>query len=153
MESLQEKYSPNAVCFGCGPKNPRGLHLRSRVAGDSLVADWTPEPDHTSFAGFTSGGIICILLDCHGNMTAAYSLMNARGLGSPPGTVTSEFSVRFLRPTPLGSTLHLSANALRVDGDKVVIEGGVEVGAVRTVSMQGVYVAVKEGHPAFAKWS
>jgi hypothetical protein len=86
MESLQDRYSPNAVCFGCGPANPKGLHIKSRPEGDRLVADWLPGPHHKAFADFTSGGIIAMLLDCHGNMTAAYFLMKARGLDVPPGT-------------------------------------------------------------------
>jgi acyl-coenzyme A thioesterase PaaI-like protein len=153
MESLQDKYSPNAVCFGCGPKNPQGLHIKSRPEGETLVADWTPQPHHTAFSKFTNGGIIGVLLDCHGNMTAAYSLMKARGLDSPPGTVTAEYTVRFLKPTPIGSTLHLRAWPTKVEGDKVTVEGTVEAGGVQTVSMRGVYVAVREGHPAFDKWT
>ena len=54
MENLQDKYSPNAVCFGCGPANPKGLHIKSRPEGDHLVADWLPEPQHMAFAGFKS---------------------------------------------------------------------------------------------------
>ena len=152
MESLQDKYSPNAVCFGCGPANPDGLHIKSRPEGDRLVADWLPGPQHMAFAGFTNGGIISTLLDCHGNMTAAYSLMKARGLEVPPGTVTAELTVRFLRPSPLKKELHLIAWCTGIEGDRVRVEGSLEVDGVKTASMSGLYVAVKEGHPAFHKW-
>ncbi len=152
-ESLQDEYSPDAVCFGCGPGNPRGLHLKSRPEGDSLVADWTPEAQHTAFARFTSGGIISVILDCHGNMTAAYSLMKKKDLKALPGTVTAELSVRFLKPTPLAGPLHLVANASSVEGDKVMVEGRVESDGIVTATMRGTYVAVREGHPAFDKWS
>lgn len=94
-----------------------------------------------------------VLLDCHGNITAAYALMKARGLEAPPGTVTAELSVRYLKPTPLGPTLHLRARASKIDGDKVAVEGTIEVEGVQTASMRGVYVAVREGHPAFNKWT
>jgi acyl-coenzyme A thioesterase PaaI-like protein len=152
MESLQDKYSPNAVCFGCGPANPKGLHIKSRPEGDRLVADWMPEPQHMAFAGFTNGGIIATLLDCHGNMTAAYSLMKARGLEVPPGTVTAELAIKFLRPSPLKKELHLSAWCTGIEGGRVRVEGSLEVDGVKTASMSGLYVAVKEGHPAFHKW-
>jgi acyl-coenzyme A thioesterase PaaI-like protein len=152
MESLQDKYSPNAVCFGCGPANPNGLHIKSRPEGDRLVADWLPGPQHMAFAGFTNGGIISTLLDCHGNMTAAYSLMKARGLEVPPGTVTAELTVRFLRPSPLKKELHLIAWCTGIEGDRVRVEESLEVDGVKTASMSGLYVAVKEGHPAFHKW-
>ena len=26
---VQERYAPHSVCYGCGPANPDGLHLRS----------------------------------------------------------------------------------------------------------------------------
>ena len=152
MESLQDKYSSNAVCFGCGPANPNGLHIKSRPMGDRLVADWLPEPQHMAFAGFTNGGIIATLLDCHGNMTAAYSLMKARGLEVPPGTVTAELAIKFLRPSPLKQELHLSAWCTGIEGSKVHVEGSLAVDGVKTASMSGLYVAVKEGHPAFHKW-
>jgi len=153
MASLQDKYSPNAICFGCGPKNAEGLRIKSRVEGEFVVADWEPEPYHVSFVGYVSGGIISVLLDCHGNITAGYSLMKMRGLDSPPGTVTSELSLKYLKPTPIGKTLHLKAWATKIEGSKVGIEGFLEVDGVQTVSMKGVYVAVKAGHPAFSKWS
>ena len=43
-KSLQEKYAPENACFGCGPANPDGLHIRSFVRGDEVVAEWKPEP-------------------------------------------------------------------------------------------------------------
>ena len=39
-QSLQEQYAPNNACFGCGPANPKGLHIRSFAEGDEVVADW-----------------------------------------------------------------------------------------------------------------
>ncbi|MBT3600844.1 MAG: PaaI family thioesterase, partial [Euryarchaeota archaeon] len=26
--SVQEKYAPNSICFGCGPANEKGLQIR-----------------------------------------------------------------------------------------------------------------------------
>ena len=92
-------------------------------------------------------------MDCHGNMAAAWALMKARGLDAPPGTVTAELQVRFLKPTPVGGVLHLSARATSVDRDKVAVEGTLESGGVRTATMKGIYVAVRQGHPGFEKWS
>ena len=36
--SVQERYAPRSICFGCGPANARGLHIRSVPDGDGLVA-------------------------------------------------------------------------------------------------------------------
>ena len=45
--SLQERYAPQGRCFGCGPANPDGLHIRSFPSAEdpaTVVAEWTPEP-------------------------------------------------------------------------------------------------------------
>lgn len=116
------------------------------------MADWTPKPYHAAFSDFASGGILSVLLDCHGNWAAAYILMKTRGLDRPPGTVTAEYTVRFLRPTRLSSTLHLRSWATKVDGNKVGVEGEVTGDGVPTATMAGLFVAVKEDHPAFHRW-
>jgi acyl-coenzyme A thioesterase PaaI-like protein len=150
--SLQDMFAPESTCFGCGPRNPKGLHIKSRPLDGEVVADWRPEPHHCAFAGFASGGIISVLLDCHGNWAAAYALMKSRGLTKPPGTVTAEYTVRFLRPTPLNTGWHLRARASSVEGDRVRVEGHLEVDARETASMSGLFVAVKADHPAFHRW-
>lgn len=151
-KSLQDRYAPNSICFGCGPKNPKGLHIKTMPSGEALVADWEPEPHHAAFSDFASGGIISVLLDCLGNWTATYSLMNSRGLKTPPGTVTAEYTVRFLSPTPMSSKWHLRAWPTKIVGDKVYVAGEVEANGRKTATMTGLFVAVKEDHPAFHRW-
>jgi hypothetical protein len=92
-ESLQDRYFSEGSCFGCGPRNDRGLRIKSRVAGDEVVADWTPGAHHEAYPGVLNGGIIGALLDCHSNWAAAHHLMEKAGAESPPCTVTAEFSV------------------------------------------------------------
>jgi predicted thioesterase len=91
-------------------------------------------------------------MDCHGNWAATYALMKLRHLPSPPGTVTSEYTVKFLRPSPIDRKWHLRAWATKVDGDRVWAEGELKVGGVVTARMTGLFVAVKESHPAFYRW-
>ncbi len=150
--SLQDEYAPNSVCFGCGPKNREGLRIKSFPAGEHVVAEFRPEPYHAAFADFASGGIISVLLDCNGNWAAAYALMRSRGLDRPPGTVTAEYTVRFLSPTPMDATWQLRARATEIAGHKVKVEGDVSAGGRQTAAMTGLFVAVKEDHPAFHRW-
>jgi acyl-coenzyme A thioesterase PaaI-like protein len=150
--SLQDKYAPNGVCFGCGPKNKHGLRLKSVPSGDSVVADWKPKPHHVAFGKFGSGGIISVLMDCHGNWAATYALMKSRALSSPPGTVTSEYTVRFLHPSPVDKKWHLGAWATKVEGDRVNVSGELKVDGTVTATMTGLFIAVKESHPAFYRW-
>jgi hypothetical protein len=78
-QSLQDQYAPENACFGCGPANREGLHVRSFVRNGEVVAEWQPEPKYDAFPGVLNGGIIGSLLDCHCNWTAAYHLMKNTG--------------------------------------------------------------------------
>ena len=75
MESLQRRFAPKSICFGCGPANDLGLKLESFVEGDELIARWAPKAHHQAFPGVLNGGICGALLDCHSNWAAAYQLM------------------------------------------------------------------------------
>ncbi len=149
---LQDRYSPNGICFGCGPANAQGLQIKSRVEGDEIVCDWTPSSHHEAFPGVVNGGILGALLDCHSNWTAAHRLMTERGLDAPPCTVTAEYAIQLRRPTPSNTTLHLSAKAVAVDGDKVTVEAKLEANGKVCATCRGVFVAVQPGHPAYHRW-
>jgi acyl-coenzyme A thioesterase PaaI-like protein len=99
-----------------------------------------------------SGGVLGTLLDCHSNWTAAIHLMKAAGRESPPCTVTAEFHVRLLRVTPSGGTLRLRARVVDSAADRATVEATVEAGGKATATCRGVFVAVREGHPAFHRW-
>ena len=153
--SLQERYAPFGVCFGCGPANPDGLHIRSFPSPDdpsTVVAEWTPEKQYEAFEGMLNGGIIGALLDCHSNWTATYHLMNRRGVDRPPTTVTLDYAVRFRRPTPSGGPVHLSARVVESAEDRATVEATLEAGGEVTATCRGTFVAVKPDHPAFNRW-
>jgi acyl-coenzyme A thioesterase PaaI-like protein len=149
---VQERYAPGNHCFGCGPANPKGLHVRSFEEDDALVAQWTPEAHHEAFDGAVSGGILGALLDCHSNWTAALHLMRQAGRDAPPCTVTADFHVRLLRVTPSHAPLRLRARVVESAPDRATVEATVEAGGKTTATCRGVFVAVREGHPAFHRW-
>jgi acyl-coenzyme A thioesterase PaaI-like protein len=151
--SLQETYAPDGECFGCGPKNAQGLRIRSFAEGDgACVCRWTPQPHHLAFPGVLNGGICAALLDCHSNWTAAWHLMRAAGLTSPPCTVTAEIALKLKRPTPLTTELTLRAWVVGSTPDRATIEASLEAAGKVTATSRGTFVAVKEGHPAFHRW-
>jgi len=150
-QSLQERYAPSSVCFGCGPANEEGLKIRSVIEGDSIVARWTPRPYHHAFEEVLSGGIISTILDCHSNWTGAYSLMVKAGAEAPPPTVTASIFVEFLKPTPIAPLL-LEAWAKEVAGRKAVVESTLKAGGVVTATLSGTFVAVGTDHPAARRW-
>jgi acyl-coenzyme A thioesterase PaaI-like protein len=151
--SLQERYAPKTICFGCGPANPDGLHIRSFPGdGDEVVAAWTPGPNREAFPGVLNGGIIGTLLDCHSNWTAAYHLMQRQGASAPPTTVTAEYAVRLLRPTPTNGPLHLRARVVESTAERAIVEASIEAGGRQTAVCRGTFVAVGPGHPAYGRW-
>jgi acyl-coenzyme A thioesterase PaaI-like protein len=151
-KSLQETYAPHNACFGCGPSNPQGLRLRSFVRGNEVVAEWRAEPHHEAFPGVLNGGIIGSLLDCHSNWTAAHHLMKQSGEDRPPCTVTAEYSIKLLRPTPSHEVLRLVATVAESKGDRAVIEAKLTAEGKVCATCRGTFVAVKPGHPAYHRW-
>jgi acyl-coenzyme A thioesterase PaaI-like protein len=149
---LQETYAPNNACFGCGPANTKGLHVRSFVEGDGLVAEWKPEAHHEAFPGVLNGGIIGALLDCHSNWTACWHLMRKRGESHPPCTVTADYSIKLLAPTPTDKPIKLKAWVVESTDKKAVIAAELSSGGTVSATCQGTFVAVKPGHPAYHRW-
>jgi acyl-coenzyme A thioesterase PaaI-like protein len=166
-ESLQEKYAPDSACFGCGPRNDKGLRIRSFAEGDDAgICTWRPQAHHLAFPGVLNGGICGTLLDCHSNWTAAWHLMRrgkfaseqaaaggrADALSAPPRTVTAEFAVKLQRPTPLEVDLIVRARVVESGTGRAAVEATIEANGKVTATCRGIFVAVKEGHPAFHRW-
>jgi len=149
---LQEKYAPASICFGCGPANAKGLRIRSFVQGDQVVAVWQAGPHHEAFPGMLNGGIIGSLLDCHCNWTAAWHLMQRGQLAQPPCTVTAEYAIKLLRPTPTDGPVELVARVVESSADRATIEGTLAAAGKPRATCRGVFVAVTPGHPAYHRW-
>lgn len=150
--SIQQEYSPNGICFGCGPANEKGLHINSFPDGDEVVATWHAEPHHQAFPGILNGGIIGALLDCHSNWAAAYFLMKRDGKTEAPCTVTADFHVKLLRPTPIDGPITLKARVVESSEDRATVEAELIAGGKVCDTCRGTFVAVKEGHPAYHRW-
>ncbi len=150
--SLQERYGPHTICFGCGPANERGLHIRSLPEGDEVVAEWQPEAHHQAFEKVLNGGIIGTLLDCHSNWTAAWHLMRRLGADRPPTTVTADFHVRLLKPTPIDGLLRLRAHVVEATDERATVEATLAAGDTVTATCRATFVAVRPGHPAYGRW-
>lgn len=150
--SLQRRFAPHNACFGCGPANPLGLRLESFVADGECLCTWTPQVQHEAFSGMLNGGIAGTLLDCHSNWTAAWNLMQASAADVPPCTVTAEFHVKLRRPTPSTQPLTVRARVAEIQAERAVIEATLECEGLVTATCRGLFVAVREGHPAFHRW-
>jgi acyl-coenzyme A thioesterase PaaI-like protein len=152
MNSLQDEYAPHNACFGCGPSNEKGLKLKSFPNNDEVIATWHPEPYHEAFPGVLNGGIIGALLDCHSNWTAAYFLMKQSNADRPPCAVTAYFNVTLKRPTPSDKPLELKAKVKELQADRAIILAELYCEGKCCATCEGLFVAVKPGHPAYHRW-
>jgi acyl-coenzyme A thioesterase PaaI-like protein len=154
QKSLQEIYAPNGICFGCGVVNEKGLRIRSfpDETESEIICQWHPEPHHQAFPGMLNGGIIGALLDCHSNWTAAYFLMKQNGKSEPDCTVTANYSIKLLRPTPFDAAIHLKARVVESTTDRATVEAELIANEKVCATCRGLFVAVKEGHPAYHRW-
>lgn len=150
--SVQDQYAPNSICFGCGPANENGLKIKSYRINNGLEMEFEPEEKHQAFPGVINGGIIGSLIDCHGNWTAAIAIMEKNELESPLCTVTAQYEVKLKRPTPLGHTLKLKSRILGVQEDRAEIVIELKADGKTCATGRGLFVAVKEGHPAYHRW-
>jgi len=156
--SLQERYAPESICFGCGPANVKGLRIRSFLDPDperegALVASWTPSPEHHAFASVLNGGICGTVLDCHANWSAAMAIMRLSGADRPPATVTAEYQVRLVAPTPTDAPLILRSWPVEAVGRRATSEARIETAeGLITATFSGRFVAVRDDHPAHDRW-
>ena len=154
--AVQDFYPDDfAHCYGCGRLNRDGLHVRTICDGEVATARFTPRVEHVAVPGFVYGGLIASLVDCHAMGTAAAAVERAAGraIGEAPMPryVTASLRVDFLRPTPLGPELVLTARAIEIAGRKVTVEVEVSAGGVLTARGNVVAVAMPESMQAQAR--
>lgn len=151
-KSLQETYAPQSICFGCGPANEKGLKIRSFPLDGNVVCEWQPQSHHEAFPGMMNGGIVGALLDCHSNWTAAWHYMQENKLTEPNSTVTAEFHVKLLKPVPSAEKIKLEARIVENQGRKMKVHAKLFANNEICATCDGLFVAVKPGHPAYGRW-
>ena len=169
MKAIQDHYPPEfAHCYGCGPANVHGHHLKSYLVGDRTEARFRPATMYSGgFPGNVFGGMIASLMDCHGTASAAAFAWRDRrrasgecgdadadathegrggndGLGDGEGLVrfvTASLKLDFRRPTPLGVELTLIGELAALEGRKARITLALSAGD--TVCVTGEMLAVQ----------
>jgi len=88
-------------CFGCGELHPTGLHLVAKAGSAAdLTAEFTVTENHQGAPGLAHGGLLSLAFD-----EALGKLMWL--IRSP--AVTARLETDFLKPVPMGTTLHITA--------------------------------------------
>jgi acyl-coenzyme A thioesterase PaaI-like protein len=134
-------------CYGCGPKNPEGLQIKSYWEGEETVCTFQPRP--AFMAGprhVLNGGIIASLIDCHSVCTAVANVYRSEGraLDSDPPVwcVTASMQLEYLRPTPIATPVHLRARIDSVDGRQTTVICSLQSGEKERVRARVVAVRV-----------
>jgi acyl-coenzyme A thioesterase PaaI-like protein len=152
--AIQDLYPDDvAHCYGCGRLNRDGLHVRTLWDGEGVgTARFAPLPQHVAMPGYVYGGLLASLIDCHGIGTAAAASMErdgqVPGLDPSPRFVTGSLRVDYLKPTPMGPELVLTARPRDVGPRKVLVDVEVEAGGVVTVRGEVLAVRMPEGFTA-----
>lgn len=130
-----------AECFGCGDEQPGGLQLRVTVGeGLSATAEFTVREHHQGAPGLAHGGLLTAAFD---EALGTVGWLLRRPL------VTGRLETDFLRPVPVGTTLHIEARCTGVVGRKVYVEAdGRMDGSSGTVAVRaaGLFIAVPLEH-------
>ena len=147
-ERASRKLTPFALPVLGGSGNGKSLRIRQFPQGEEVIATWQPESLPEAFPGVLSGGIIGTLLDCHCNWTAAYHLMKRFRSTIRPCTVTADYTIKLLRPTPTDKPIQLVARVVESTDNPAVVEGELIAHDKVTATCRGTFVAVKPGHPA-----
>ena len=149
--AVQDTYPDDvAHCYGCGRLNESGHQIKTRLVGDGTVNEFTPEVFHTAVPGYTYGGLVASIIDCHSTGSAAIFAMRrdgkAVGREPSPRFVTARLEVDYLLPTPLAA-MELKGRLVEIKGRKVIVE--TDLSADGTVTAKGSAVLVEIPEDSF----
>jgi uncharacterized protein (TIGR00369 family) len=137
---LQKNY-----CFACGGNNPEGMHLKFSYdeERDCFVCRFRLGKRFTGPPGHCHGGIIATLLD-----EALGKVNKLRHVVA----LTSEITVKYLKPVPLNTPLRVESREVRVRGRKHVNMAEIlnQKGEVLAQG-QGLFIAI-DPRKMFAKY-
>ncbi len=119
-QSIQERFNPAGRCYGCGPANPIGLHLRSFPVGDDVVADILIPATHENGYGIANGGIVTTLLDCHTGAVLVHEIRGYDWADHPP-FLTYHLDVSLQRPTPVETPLRMAGRLVERRSTELVV--------------------------------
>jgi uncharacterized protein (TIGR00369 family) len=129
-------HQPN--CFGCGPRNQAGLHLRCHATKDGVAGRFMLEERHEGGPGLAHGGIVAAVLDD----LLGFLLYH---LGAP--MVTARLEIDFRRPLPLEVEVDAVARIVSTEGRKVWTEGELrDSDGTVYAAARGLFVRVDPGH-------
>jgi uncharacterized protein (TIGR00369 family) len=135
---------PRNFCFGCGPDNAEGMRLKFKLDEDGkrFICRFKLGKRYVGPPGHAHGGIIATILD-----EAMGKVNKLRDVVA----LTSEMTVNYLKPVPLGKPLVAIGRERSVRGRVHVNEGEIQnADGVVLARSRGKFIAI-DPHKMFAK--
>ena len=122
---------PKNYCYGCGPDNPDGMHLKFTLdeARQTFVCRVKLPRKYVGPPGHAHGGVIATVLD--EAMGKVNKLRHVIAL-------TKEMTIEYMKPVPLGKTLI-------IEGHEKSVEGRVHTNAAEIRNEEGTILARSRG--------
>ena len=151
--AIQDRYGERFQhCWGCGPKNDLGLHLKTypSIDGNSCISRIKLENAYTG--GVPSnvfGGMIATIFDCHGTASAAWFAHHQKGLELTESTVigrfiTARLEIDYLSPSPIEDEIVVTSTLEELGERKAIIAMEMTVATKVRAKAKMVAVAVKD---------
>lgn len=151
--AIQETYGERFQhCWGCGPKNEEGIHLKSYPSedGETCIVKYTPEERYTGgVPANLFGGMIAVIFDCHGTASAAWFNHHNKGLELTKDTVigryiTARLEVDFKKPLPMNEEITVTSSLEELGERKVIVNMIMEAAGEVRAKARMVAVGVKD---------
>jgi uncharacterized protein (TIGR00369 family) len=122
---------PKNFCFGCGPDNPEGMHLKFHLDEErkTFVCNFKLSPRYVGPPAHAHGGIIATILD-----EAMGKVNKIRHVVA----LTKEMTIEYVRPVPLGKRLV-------VEGKERSVRGRVHTNTAEIKNERGEVLARSRG--------
>ena len=151
--AIQDRYGERFQhCWGCGPKNDLGLHLKTypSLDGERCISRIKLENAYTG--GVPSnvfGGMIATIFDCHGTASAAWFAHHQQGLELTESTVigrfiTARLEIDYLSPSPIEDEIVVTSTLEELGERKAIIAMEMTVATKVRAKAKMVAVAVKD---------
>lgn len=151
--AIQDTYGERFQhCWGCGPKNEAGLHLKSypNEDGNKCICKFNPDGKYTGgVPNNIFGGMIAVIFDCHGTASAAWFAHNNKGLELTEDTVigrfiTARLEIDFKKPLPVNEEVTVTSIVEEIGERKVIVNMEMEAAGELRAKARIVAVGVKD---------
>ncbi len=151
--AIQDTYGERFQhCWGCGPKNEDGMHIKSYPEGDGseCICHVTPPKEYTGgVPDNLFGGMIAVIFDCHGTASAAWFNHREKGLELTKDTVierfiTARLEIDFKKPVPMDNEVTVTAKLEEITEKKAIVLMEMEADGIIRAKARMVAVKVKD---------